>query len=208
VWPERQESKNDVIFGGYAGMAWVRWSDKVNSERLKIMMCALQAKNTTFGLVMRGAAYRLQQYTMSDSPALERKFSMADEAIGSSQWLARLWEWTSQNGIRMHCADLLLPEKAPTIRLVDSISAGKCNKNIMRRGCHAFNVLTKFDLLQADGITTCANMRSGGTWETTDPEWTKLVRTHLGWHAEDSTDSTLCCHHAKYHICTRHTSQI
>jgi hypothetical protein len=59
------------------------------------MMCAQQAKNTTFGLVMRGAAYRLQQYTMSDSPALERRFSMADETIGSSQWLARLWEWTS-----------------------------------------------------------------------------------------------------------------
>ena len=150
------------------------------------MMCALQAKNTTFGLVMRGAAYRLQQFTMSDSPALERKFSMVDESIGNSQWLARLWEWTSQNGIRLHCADLLLPERAPTTRLVDSIS-GKCNKKIMRRGCLEFNVLTKFDLLQADGITICANMRSGGIWETTDPEWTALIRTHLGWQAEDST---------------------
>jgi hypothetical protein len=110
---------NDVIFGGYAGMAWVRESDKVNSERLKIMMCALQAKNTTFGLVMRGAAHILQQYTMSDSPALERKFSMVDEAIGNSQWLARLCEWTSRNGIRLHCADLLLPERAPTTRLVE-----------------------------------------------------------------------------------------
>jgi hypothetical protein len=66
-------------------MAWVRWSDKDNSERLKIMMCALQAKNTTVVLVMRGAAYRLQQFTMSDSPALGRKFSMADESIGNSQ---------------------------------------------------------------------------------------------------------------------------
>jgi hypothetical protein len=33
----------------------------------------------------------------------------------------------------------------------------------MRRGCLAFNVLTKFDLLQADGIAICANMRSGGS---------------------------------------------
>ena len=76
----------------------------------------------------------------------------------------------------VHCADLLLPERAPTTRLVDSIS-GKCNKKIMRRGCLEFNVLTKFDLLQADGI-----------WETTDPEWTALIiRTHLGWQAGDST---------------------
>jgi hypothetical protein len=101
---------NDVIFGGYEGMAWVRWSDKVNSERLKIMMCALQAKNTTFGhmsCVVQHIAYIIRQYTMSDSTALERKFSMVDETIGNSQWLARLWEWTSQNGIRLHCADLL-----------------------------------------------------------------------------------------------------
>jgi hypothetical protein len=46
-------------------------------------------------------------------------------------------EWTSQNGIRMHCDDRLLPDKARIISLVDSIS-GKCNKNIMRRGCHTF----------------------------------------------------------------------
>jgi hypothetical protein len=170
-------------------MAWVRWSDKVNSERLKIMMCALQAKNTTFGLVMRGAAYRLQQYTMSDSPALERIFSMVDEAIGSSQWLAT----DSGNGhhrtafeCTVICDDLLLPDKAPITSLVDSIS-GKCNKNIMRRGCHTFKVLTKLDLLQADGITICANMRSGGAWDAADPEWTELIRTHLGWHAEDAT---------------------
>jgi hypothetical protein len=60
-------------------------------------------------------------------------------------------------------------------------------QKIKRRGCLAFNVLTKFHLLQADGIAIYANMRSGGTWETTDPEWTELIRVHLGWHAEDST---------------------
>jgi hypothetical protein len=125
---------------------------------------------------------------MSDSPALERKFSMADETIGNSQWLARLWEWTSQNGIRIDYDDLLLctPDKAPIISLVDSIS-GKCNKNSMRRGCHSIKILTKLDLLQADGITICANMRSGGAWDAADPEWTELVRAHLGWQAEDAT---------------------
>jgi hypothetical protein len=52
------------LSGGFAGMAWVRWREKTNSERLKIMTCALQAKNTTFWLAARGAAHISQQYAM------------------------------------------------------------------------------------------------------------------------------------------------
>ena len=59
---------NDVIFGGYAGMhmAWVRRSDKVNSERLKTMVCALQAKTPPLGW-----SCVAQHMGSNNTPALE-----------------------------------------------------------------------------------------------------------------------------------------
>ena len=49
-----------VLYGGYMGCGWKKWSDEVNIERLKMVLQGWQEENTTYGEVIRGALHQLQ----------------------------------------------------------------------------------------------------------------------------------------------------
>ena len=48
-------ASTDVLYGGYMGCGWKRWSDEVGIAKLQMLLTAWEEKDTTFSKVMRGA---------------------------------------------------------------------------------------------------------------------------------------------------------
>ena len=52
---------SNVLFGGFMGCGWRRWSDEVGFERLGAVVRAWEEWDTVYARVVRGAAWRMQR---------------------------------------------------------------------------------------------------------------------------------------------------
>jgi hypothetical protein len=80
-----------VLFGGYMGCGWNRWTDEVNLERMKMM---LQGRSI---LCMAGPCaglpvHQLQVRRGESAPVMERRSGVSGDEKGASR-LGQLWLW-------------------------------------------------------------------------------------------------------------------
>ena len=53
-------ASTDVLYGGYMGCGWKRWSDEVGIAKLQMLLTAWEETDTTFSKVVRGAVWKMQ----------------------------------------------------------------------------------------------------------------------------------------------------
>ena len=91
------------------------------TERLKVVACELQIKDTLGYNAIRGALHRLQTKYGGSEPVM-----MIDEAEcvtdnqTRTEWMYTIWEWAQENGVRlMHDSDAEQPRRENDCRLMD-----------------------------------------------------------------------------------------
>jgi hypothetical protein len=88
-----------IAWGKHLGLELTRWADLVNTERLHILIHALNQDGTPVRELMLDAIDRLQQKSGSNNPVLNSAFATSPASKTDPTWMYRLWEWMSTNNI-------------------------------------------------------------------------------------------------------------
>jgi hypothetical protein len=66
----------NVLFGGYMGCGWKKWSDEAGIKRLRILQLAWQEHDSVFGkAIMQGAVWQMQIGSGASDLALESRYA-------------------------------------------------------------------------------------------------------------------------------------
>jgi hypothetical protein len=134
----------NVLFGGYMGCGWKKWSDEAGIERLRILQLAWQEHDSVFGKVMRGDVWQMQIDSGASELVLESRYVGEGRPSVENTWLGRLWQWMSTSGLQLR-----LRGRAAAV----FCKGGQCDcdrhllsglrgstKKLAARGCIKFNV--------------------------------------------------------------------
>ena len=158
-----------VVYGKHIGMGLSRWADKVNIERLGMLLHALNQHGSLVRATMLDAIDRLQKRSASNKPVLQSVFNTNPASHSPSSWMLRLWEWMSSHQITIQDPALVEEHKTKTGNsLIETLNS--VDTNTRRTAAAMFATITGSrgnlgacntgDIAMRDGCTLVPEVRN------------------------------------------------